>query len=81
MGVHFERSFPESQLRSQQAYQQTGGQREYQRHIAEAGDIIRMWTVSPELDGAREFIKDVHAIGIPLAMGHSAASPEDVFGL
>ncbi len=79
MGVHFEGPFLNPNYGASKHTSRPVDKREYQRHIAEAGDIIRMWTVSPELDGAREFIKDVHAIGIPLAMGHSAASPEDVF--
>ncbi len=79
MGVHFEGPFFNPKYGARAKTIRPVDKREYQRHLAEAADILRMWTVAPELEGAREFITDVHAAGIPIAIGHSEASPEDVF--
>ncbi len=79
MGVHFEGPFFNPKYGARAKTIRPVDKREYQRHLDEAADILRMWTVAPELEGAREFITDVHAAGIPIAIGHSEASPEDVF--
>ena len=79
MGVHFEGPFFNPKYGAQAKTIRPVNKREYQRYLEEDGDILRMWTVAPELEGAREFIQDVHAAGIPIAIGHSEASPEDVF--
>lgn len=79
MGVHFEGPFMNPKYGAHAKTIRPVDKREYQRYLAEAGDIITMWTVAPEIDGAREFITDVHAADIPIAMGHTEASPEDVF--
>ena len=79
MGIHFEGPFLNPGYGAMAKTIRPVDKREYRRYLAEAGDILRMWTVAPELENAREFITDVHAAGIPIAMGHSAASPEDVF--
>jgi N-acetylglucosamine-6-phosphate deacetylase len=79
MGVHFEGPFLNPKYGAHAKTIRPVDKREYQRYLEEAGDIITMWTVAPEIEGAREFITDVHAAGIPIAMGHSEASPEDVF--
>lgn len=79
MGVHFEGPFLNPKYGANKHTIRPVDKREYKRHLAEAKDIMRMWTVAPEIEGAREFIKDVHAAGIPLSIGHSEASHEDVF--
>ncbi len=79
IGVHFEGPFFNPKYGARAKTIRPVDKREYQRHLDEAADILRMWTVAPELEGAREFITDVHAAGIPIAIGHSEASPEDVF--
>lgn len=79
MGVHFEGPFFNPKYGAKAKTIRPVDKREYMRHIAEAGDILRMWTVAPEIENARAFINDVHAAGITLAMGHSEASPADVF--
>ena len=79
IGVHFEGPFFNPKYGARAKTIRPVNKREYQRYLAEAGDILRLWTVAPEIDNAREFITDVHAAGIPIAIGHSEASPEDVF--
>lgn len=41
--------------------------------------IVRQWTYAPEQPGSAEFLKDITAAGIVPALGHSAASPEQIF--
>ncbi len=45
--------------------------------LADSG-IIRQWTYAPEEAGTDEFLADIVKCGIVPAIGHSAASPEDV---
>ncbi len=53
--------------------------REEYEQIAEASSgCLRQWTFSPELDDLEEFADFARSRGIALAMGHSAAGPEDV---
>ena len=54
-------------------------EREYRRFMEEADGSIRMWTVAPELPLAEQFIREAVAMGITIAIGHSEASPEQVF--
>lgn len=46
--------------------------------LADTG-IIRQWTCAPEVDGVMDFIRYVQGKGIVPAIGHSEASPEQVF--
>lgn len=78
MGVHFEGPFFNPKYGARAKTIRPVDRREYLRHLAEAGDILRMWTVAPEIEDARAFILDVRAAGIPVALGHSEASYEDV---
>ena len=41
-------------------------------------DVIRIFTYAPELAGAQELTRRLHALGIVPAAGHSAAREEDV---
>lgn len=52
--------------------------REEYMACAETG-IIRQWTFAPEAEGTGEFLRDIVKMGIVPAIGHSAASPEQVF--
>lgn len=78
MGAHFEGPFFNPKYGARAKTIRPVDRREYMRHIAEAGDILRMWTVAPEIERAHEFILDVRAAGIPVALGHSEASYADV---
>lgn len=46
--------------------------------LADTG-IIRQWTCAPEVEGVMEFIRYISEMGIVPAIGHSEASPEQVF--
>lgn len=46
--------------------------------IAHSG-IIKQWTFSPEVESTNEFLQDIMFLGIVPAMGHSAASAQQVF--
>ncbi|MDL2217444.1 amidohydrolase family protein [Christensenellaceae bacterium OttesenSCG-928-M15] len=51
---------------------------EYERLMHAGEDILRMWTVAPEMPSARTLIDALVKKGIAVAMGHSEASVEDV---
>lgn len=51
---------------------------ELDRLIEESGGLVRVTTVAPELEGAREFIEAAVARGVRVSLGHSMASFEDV---
>ena len=74
MGVHFEGPFLNPKYGAHAKTIRPVDKREYQRYLEEAGDIITMWTVAPEIEGAREFITDVHVQAYQSPMGHSEAS-------
>ncbi len=45
--------------------------------LADTG-IVKQWTFAPEVKGAEAFVKDIVSRGIVPAIGHSAASPEEI---
>jgi N-acetylglucosamine-6-phosphate deacetylase len=51
---------------------------EFQRLQEAAGGRIRILTLSPEYDGAAAFIRRVADTGVIVAIGHTAATPEQV---
>ncbi len=51
---------------------------EYETLYEKAGNAIRQWMYAPELEGGDDFATFVVSKGIPLAIGHTAASPETV---
>ena len=40
-------------------------------------DAVRLMTVAPEVEGAQEFIREAHALGVTLSMGHTDATAEE----
>ncbi|MBW3540658.1 MAG: amidohydrolase family protein [Planctomycetes bacterium] len=51
---------------------------EFERLQAAAGGRIRLVTLAPEVEGAVEFIRRATAAGVVIAIGHTAASPEQI---
>jgi N-acetylglucosamine-6-phosphate deacetylase len=51
---------------------------EFQELQALSGDRIRLVTLAPEAEGAIEFIQKATASGATIALGHTAASPEQI---
>lgn len=49
----------------------------YEQIVGEAGDIVRLMTIAPEIEGARELCLYVHP-GVTLAVGHTVATAEQV---
>lgn len=79
VGIHLEGPFLNPKYGALSKTIRPVNKKEYRRYLAEASDILRMWTIAPEIEGATEFIKEVHAACVPVAIGHSEASPEVVF--
>lgn len=52
---------------------------EYREILKLAGNQILLWTLAPELDGQQQFMEEASAYGITFSVGHSEASPEDIF--
>jgi N-acetylglucosamine-6-phosphate deacetylase len=50
----------------------------FERWQKAAGGLIRYVTLAPELPGAMDFIRQVTASGVKAAIGHCAASPEQI---
>lgn len=51
---------------------------EFQRLQEASGNRIRLVTLAPEVDGALDFIRRAVAAGLVIAIGHTAATPEQV---
>lgn len=76
LGVHMEGPYLNPDLGSKAAKKVKIIKDEYEK-IADCG-IIKQWTFSPEIDGSVEFCKQIAARGIVPAIGHSAASLDEV---
>jgi N-acetylglucosamine-6-phosphate deacetylase len=51
---------------------------EFERWQRLSGGRIRILTLSPEWPGVNEFITEVTASGVVVAIGHTAATPEQI---
>ena len=51
---------------------------EFQKLQEISGNRIKLVTIAPEVDGALEFIRRAVASGVVIAIGHTAASPDQV---
>ena len=77
-GVHLEGPYLSRQYGAHPETARDICREEYTKTIQDYGDIIRLWTVSPELEGAAGFISAAAGAGIVVAIGHSAASLEQI---
>ena len=51
---------------------------DYEKLLAEYGDILKRWSFAPELPGSQAFLQRIHAAGVVSSMGHTNAKYEDV---
>lgn len=77
LGVHLEGPYLNPMYGSAAGYETPVCPEKY-RELAETG-IIRQWTYAPEVEGTEEFLRYIVKKGIVPAIGHSAASPEQVY--
>jgi len=80
LGAHFEGPFinPERKGGMNAAYLRPMDIRECARYADELGNVLRMMTLSPELDGSEEVIRFLSDHGVVVSIGHSDASPEQL---
>jgi len=80
LGAHYEGPFINAEHKGgmNADYLRPMNLQETQRYLDEAGGIMKMMTLSPELQGSEEVIKLLKKNGVVVSMGHTAATPEDV---
>ena len=79
MGIHLEGPYMNPNYGGFREYFHDIDEEEYKRYFKQAAGTIRLITVAPELANSEKLIKDCVAEGITVAIGHSEASPEQVF--
>lgn len=77
MGVHLEGPYLNPMYGAKAGFETPVDEKKYME-FASTG-IIRQWTFAPEVEGTEEFLKYIVSCGIVPAIGHSAASPEQVY--
>ncbi len=80
IGAHFEGPFinPARKGGMDADYLRPPDVAECRRYLAEVGDVLKLMTLSPELDGALEVIRLIREHDVVASLGHSDAGPEDV---
>lgn len=77
LGVHLEGPYLNPAYGAAAGYETPVCPEKY-RELAATG-IVRQWTFAPEVDGTKEFLRYIVSLGIVPAIGHSAASPDEVY--
>ncbi len=75
-GIFFEGPFNNPSLGANSKAGRPVSREEYETLYEKAGSSIRQWMYAPEIENGDEFAKFVVSKGIPLAVGHTCASPE-----
>lgn len=75
-GIHMEGPYVDSTLGADSKYARSINEDEYKSMIHAAKGMIRVWTLDPCLDGAREFARYAQKNNIVLAVCYSKAGPE-----
>ncbi len=78
-GVHFEGPYLNSKYGASAKTARKPDPQEYNTYLDMAGDIIRHWAFSPEVENIEPFVDTVLERGIPMSFAHTEASPELVF--
>ncbi|HHW31319.1 MAG TPA: N-acetylglucosamine-6-phosphate deacetylase [Clostridiaceae bacterium] len=81
LGIHFEGPYTNPKYGALSQLGRKPDPSEYNTFIDLAGDLIKVWTLAPELEGIDDFIETVSSKGIVMSVGHSEASPERIFEL
>lgn len=76
LGVHMEGPFINKEYKGAQADKDI--KKPARELIEDYFDLIKVVTLAPEVDGAKEFIKEITDRGIVASVAHSAASYEDI---
>lgn len=77
LGVHLEGPYLNPVYGSKAGYSTPVCKEKYAQYAASG--LIRQWTFAPEMEGTDAFLSDICGWGIVPAIGHSAASPEQVY--
>lgn len=77
-GIFFEGPFNNPGFGAKSELGRPVNRKDYETLYEKAGDAIRQWMYAPELEGGDDFARFVVSKGIPLAIGHTAASPDTV---
>ncbi len=77
LGVHLEGPYLNPAYGSKAGFSTPVSREKYEQYAASG--IIRQWTFAPEVEGTDTFLADITSWGIVPAIGHSAASPEQVY--
>jgi len=80
IGAHFEGPFinPERKGGMDAAFLRRMDVEECRRYIENAGDVLKVMTLSPELNGSEEVIKLLHEHNVVVSLGHSRATEADI---
>lgn len=81
LGIHLEGPYTNPKYGALSKLGRKPDPSEYNTYIDLAGDLIKVWTLAPELEGIDDFIDTVSSKGIVMSVGHSEASPERIFEL
>ena len=80
IGAHFEGPFinPKNKGGMDEQFLRMPDLDECRRYIDEVGDVLKLMTLSPELDGAMGLIKLLVENGVTVSMGHSRATVDEL---
>lgn len=81
VGVHFEGPYLNPKYGARATLARKPDPSEYNAIIDLAGDLIKIWTLAPEIEQSDDFIETVSSKDIVISIGHSEASPERIFEL
>lgn len=78
-GIHMEGPYINSRYGAITSPIRPVDRQEYREILDRAGEQIKLWTLAPELDGQKEFMKAASEYDIVFSVGHSEASVEVIF--
>jgi N-acetylglucosamine-6-phosphate deacetylase len=78
-GIHFEGPYISPKFGSNSHLTRPINSTEYEELYELAKGYIRQWMISPELEGASDYADFILSKGIPLALGHTGASPNIMY--